>query len=307
MGELGGKKALQRLVADSKANISPAVDISYIYKDKNFDGFSASNNAAHRLDNSYAHIYPYNLGSGLGDYARSFYAVKSSSMLGYNNKLLKNLDFGVKGIAYENIGSVLNSDSSKRSGSRSDSMNDYVSMLKAASEKYSVEVEGGNLYTYKYADAIRSLENSDSGFRITSYSVPFVQMILHGHIPYSATALNLADNYEYSFLKAIENGEQLSYTLAYRNLDKLTKSSHTEYNSVDFGYWKEIIKEDAAKADSILKGTYDKKITEHKYLADDVVSVTYENGIKIIVNYSYDDYSADGITVKARDAMRIEI
>ena len=306
VGELGGKKALKNLISNSKAKVYPAVDISYIYKDKKFDGFSASNNAAHRLDNSYAHIYPYNLGSSLGDYARSFYAVKSSSMLGYNNKLLKNLDFGVKGIAYENICSVLNSDSSKKSGSRSDSMNDYISILKAASEKYSVEVDGGNLYTYKYADAIRGLESSDSGFRNTSYSVPFVQMILHGYIPYSATALNLSDNYEYSFLKAIENGEQLSYTLAYRNLDKLTKSAHTEYNSVDFGYWKEIIKEDVARADSILKGTYDKKITEHRYLTEDVVLVTYENGVKVIVNYSYTDYSADGITVKARDAVRIE-
>lgn len=304
--ELGGKKALQKLLSNAKASIYPAIDISYVYRDKNFDGFSASNNAAHRLDNSYAHIYPYNLGSSLGDYSRSFYAVKSSSMKQYNNNLLKNLDFGVKGISYENIGSVLNSDSSKKSGSRTDAMKDYIEILDKASKKYSLELEGGNLYTYRYADAIRNLDSSDSGFRNSTYSVPFVQMLLHGSIPYSSSALNLVENYESSFLKAIENGEQLSYTLAYRNLNKLTQSVHTEYNSVDFGYWKDIIKQDSKKADDLLKGTYDKKISEHKYLTDDVVSVAYENGVKILVNYSYDDYTADGVTVKARDAVRIE-
>jgi hypothetical protein len=227
-------------------------------------------------------------------------------MLKYNDNLLKNLDFGVKGISYENIGSVLNSDSSKKSGSRTDAMNDYMTMLDAATQKYSVEVEGGNLYVYKYADAIRGLENSDSGFRNTSYSVPFVQMILHGFVPYSSSPLNLAYEYDYAFLRAIENGEQLSFTVAYRNLDKLTKSVHTEYNSVEFNYWKNIIKNDVAKADRILKGTYDQKITEHKYLTEDVVCVTYENGVKVVVNYSYNDYVFDNITVNARDVIRIE-
>ena len=306
MSKVGGKKALQELISDTKANIYLAVDISYIYKDKKFDGFSASNNASHRLDNSYAHIYPYNLGSSLGDYNRSFYAVNSSSMLEYNNNLIENLNFGVKGISYENIGRILNSDSSKKSGSRTEAMQDYISILETASKKYIIELDGGNLYTYKYANAIRDLANSDSGYRNTSYSVPFVQMLLHGHIPYSSSALNLAENYEYAFLKAIENGEQLSYTLAYRNFDKLTKSVHTEYNSVDFAYWKDIIKQDCKKADNLLKGTYDKKIIEHKYLTDNIVSIEYENGIKILVNYSYSDYSVDGVIVKARDALRFE-
>ena len=145
-----------------------------------------------------------------------------------------------------------------------------------------------------------------SSFRNTSYSVPFVQMVLHGSIPYSSSALNLASDYDYAFLKAIENGEQLSYTLAYRNLGKITQSVHTEYNSVDFAYWKNIIKEDFLKADNILKETYDKKIIEHKYLTDDVVCVTYENGVKVVVNYSHADYLAYGVTVNARDAVRIE-
>lgn len=307
MSELGGKKGLQKLLSDAKADIYPAVDISYIYKNVNFDGFVPSANAAHRLDNSYAHIFPYNLGSSLGNYNSSFYAVKSSSMKKYNSKLISNLDFGVKGIAYENIGSVLNSDSSKKSGSRSEALADYNAILKSAAEKYSLSLTGGNLYTYKYASAIRELSNSDSGFRNTSYSVPFVQMLIHGAVPYSSTSLNMASDYDTAFLKAIENGEQLSFTLAYRNLDKITKSRHTEYNSVGFDYWKDTVIKDNARANALLEGTYDQKIKEHRYLAKDVVSVTYENGIRIIVNYSYSDYTEGGITVKARDALRTDL
>lgn len=309
MSELGGKKGLKNLIADANkagASVYPQVDISYAYTNKYFDGFTPSSNAAHQLDNSYARIYPYNLGSSLGNYEKLYHAVKSSSMIKYNTKLLKAYNFGATGISYDSIGSVINSDSSKKSGSRTDALNDYIKIMEASGKKLSLELSGGNQYIWKYAAAVRQLPAESSKYRNADISVPFVQMLLHGFVPYSSNALNLSGDTEYYFLKAMENGEQLSYTLAYRNLDKLALSQHSEYNSVDYAYLSDIISENAARAEKILGGTYDKVMTEHKYLTEDVVSVTYENGITVIVNYSEADYSYNGTTVPARDAVQIK-
>ena len=39
----------------------------------------------------------------------------------------------------------------------------------------------------------------------------------------------------------------------------------------------------------------------HEKLAEDVVKVTYENGMSVIINYTEEAYTADGVTVPALD------
>ncbi len=308
MRELGGKKGFERLVENAKESgvtVYPEVNISHIYKDKAFDGFLAYRNASHQLDNSYARIYPYNLGSSLGDYSKICYTVKSQSVKSYNDKLLKNLSPLLDGISYEWLGSVVNTDSSKKSGSRSDSLDDYISAFEKASQTLKLEFKGGNQYVYKYASGIRELKNSSSLYRNVSFSVPFVQMVIHGSISYSSEPLNTAPDSKKAFLKAMENGEQLAYTLAYCNTDCLLNSEHTEYFSVEYSYHKDNILKNAEKADKILKDTYDKEIIQHKYITPQVVAVTYENGITVVVNYSDEDYTVNNVTVPALDAVQI--
>ena len=309
LSELGGRKGFDRLIENAKKSgvaVYPVVNISHIYKDAAFDGFLTYRNASHQLDNSYARIYQYNLGSSLGDYSKICYTVKSQSIKSYNDKLLKNLSPLLDSISYEWLGKVVNTDSSKKSGSRSDSLNDYISAFEKASQTLKLEFKGGNQYVYKYASGIRELKNSSSLYRNVSFSVPFVQMVIHGSIPYSSEPLNTAQDSKKAFLKAMENGEQLAYTLAYRNTDNLKSSAHTEYFSVEYSYYKDDILENAQKADSILKGTYGKEITEHKYLTPQVVAVTYENGITVVVNYSDEDYTVNDVTVPALDAVQIK-
>ena len=53
-----------------------------------------------------------------------------------------------------------------------------------------------------------------------------------------------------------------------------------------------------------LDGLIDKEIVSHRALSDSVVRVEYEGGSVIYVNYGDTDYTAEGITVNAKDFLR---
>ena len=305
---LGGKKGFDTLVKtanDKNIALYPDVDISFIRRDKAFDGFKLSANAAHQLDNTFSRVYPYNPGSGLGQYTAPHFAVKSNSMLKYANGLLKSYKYPSGGLSIASLGSVLNSDSSKKSGSRTDSLNDYIKIIGQASQKYSLMVDGGNFYTWKNAAVINSLPSTSSGYRNTSFSVPFLQMVLHGYIPYFGDSVNLSPDPLFSVLKAIENGEGLCFTLAKQNTMYLSLSDYQEYNSVSYDFWKSKMLENYSLLNDIQKDTFDQEIISHEYLTPETVKVAYKNGKCVIVNYSANDYVSDEITVKSKTAAKL--
>ena len=47
-------------------------------------------------------------------------------------------------------------------------------------------------------------------------------------------------------------------------------------------------------------------MTGHERMSDDVTCTEYADGTKVYVNYGYDDFSSDGITVPARDYLVVK-
>ena len=47
---------------------------------------------------------------------------------------------------------------------------------------------------------------------------------------------------------------------------------------------------------------FHQRMTDHELVADQIACTTYEDGTKVYVNYTYNDYTAkDGTAVPARD------
>lgn len=303
LGGPGGFAALADTAAAQGVGLYPAVDVAYAHRDAWFDGFTLSRDAAHQLDNTYARTYPYNRGSSLGDYTRPAYAVRGPSMVKYMASFLRAYSYPSTGLLLASLGEELHSDSRKGAGSRTDSLADYRTVMEQAAERYRLLVTGGNAYTWAYAAGIQGLPSSSSGYRNTSYSVPFLQMVLHGYIPYTGGSLNLSPNPQTALLKAIENGEGLLYTLAKDQVQILAETDHADYLSVEYGFWKERIRQDQETLHGVLAGTYASPIAAHAYLTPEVVRVTYENGTAVWINYAETAYSAGGITIPAKSAL----
>lgn len=162
-----------------------------------------------------------------------------------------------------------------------------------------------NLYSYKYLSLIEDMPLSGGNSAVFDQEVPFCQIVLHGSMDYSTSAINNESDEETAVLKAIETGSGLHYILNKNIENSLFDTDSTALFSSSF----DSNAENAAAAyNSVLKaldGLNDKKIVNHYYIGDVAVTV-YENGSRIFVNYSDSDAKADNITVPARGWVRAD-
>jgi len=206
---------------------------------------------------------------------------------------------GQMNINYDDFGSSLNSDfSTDNFTNRQDSSNIIAKSLKNTSN---FSVDGGDLYTLKNASHIFNLSSVSSRKLIYDREVPFVQMVLHGLISYSAPPINLAYDPESALLKAIETGSVLNYTFAYRNQNELKNSDFNYYYSVSFDAWAESIRSAYLKIAGIQKDLSSMQIKDHVFLSDKVTMTVYENETKVIVNYSDEPFEYGGALISAKD------
>ncbi len=307
---LGGSSGLKDLQADLKerqVQLFMDADMAYVSRDGWFDGFSPSGHAGRMLDKTFAGYNEIDISSGLMDSSRFKYAVRPSVMSSFFRRFQKYYQkLKLEGLSLGSLGSNLNADKSTKKGANRDTAQDYTTqILEKADKDYSVMTEGGNSYVYSYADHIIDLASSSSGYPDADYSIPFLQMVLHGSIPYSSAAINLSGNPRVELLKAVENGAAPYFEVVYQNSDKLKTSTQRDLYSVDYGIWADTMVDYYKQANGVLKGLGNDTIVEHEYPQKNLAVVTYSSGIKIAVNYNDINVSVEGISVPAQSFLRI--
>lgn len=311
MSSLGGANAFKKLVQYTNANkigLYPDVDLAYCRYNTWFDGYFVNGQTARQLDDTYARTYPIDYGSDMEEFNKPELALKPSVMSKNLGSFLKSYEkYGANGLSLSDLGTDLHADNSDSGGvNRSQSRQMITEMLKKAAGSYNVMVDGGNAYTYAYADHILNLPSTSSGYVQATASIPFMQMVLHGYISYAGEPINLSSETKKATLKAIENGEALYFVLAAENYQVLSDTDFADYFSVDYATWKSRIFDTYAKVNSCLSGTYSATIEKHEILASNVVKVTYSNGCSIVINYRDTAFTVNGQTVPAEDALVLQ-
>ena len=156
------------------------------------------------------------------------------------DKLFKNFDGYNGSLAALTLGTDLNSDFNEDDPvTREDSKNNTVEFISKLYNKYqSVVVEGGNAYTIPYVTDILSIPLDNSNYAISSASIPFMGMVLHGCMSYTGDPMNMSGDIKYAVLKSIENGASPYFFLVYDNAADLKSSKNlSSYYSVDFTTW----------------------------------------------------------------------
>lgn len=147
------------------------------------------------------------------------------------------------------------------------------------------------------ADYTVNVSRTSSQYASFYCTIPFRQLALRGLTGVVGQDVNLnSRSLEYYLLQAAELGMGVKYTVTVQNPDVL-KSSHFE--SLYAAYWEEWKDEILAAADRCSELTAligGQQITNHVILAKDVFETTYENGVRVITNYTALPYeSADGV------------
>ena len=203
------------------------------------------------------------------------------------------------GTYFSETGEYLSGDYSEISPySRSMRTVSAAKLLSKAAEKNTVEVEGANLYTLKYADIIRNLPNSQKTLSaFCDKSIPFCQMVLHGSIQYTGDPINLYHDEGVQLLNMIEYGYTPYYKLTASGSMQLKYTENNEIFSSKYSLWKKSIA-NAYKISQMLSSVQGETMSSHE--SDGIHSVVvYGNGAKLYVNYSSSEWTVDEKNVSA--------
>ena len=246
----GGKSGFKSLIkeaakiseaADSNFAIYPEFDFSYINNMALFDGISNKGNVSKMVDNRYARKQSYDSVSQEYTGMRSL-VISADALDGLYSKFLKKYSkYDINTISASTLGSDLNSNFDKENPiNREDAMNMVEALLdRMVNESdYELMLDTGNVYAVKYATHILNASIDSSHFRYSSYTVPFVGMILHSYVNYTGTPLNYSGSPAYDLLRSIESGASLYYIICYQNTSHLKENPDlNKYYGVDYHNW----------------------------------------------------------------------
>ncbi len=233
--------------------------------------------------------------------SKSYSFLKMSNFEDNINKILKkseNIMFD--GYSLNDIGKYLYSDYSNNSYSRNQSQTEIFSQLPVLSTSNQLMIEHGNFYTIKNAKVVSDIPISPLAYKESSgyVGIPFIQMLIHGMMEYSISPLNLDENPQDAFLKAIEYGCLPS---AYWYCTEISKE-------VDDLYYNNNINDIVsyyAKAHQTLSTLRDSRMTSHRELQTGVYCAEYDNSTKVYINYTNNDLTVHGVVIKAKDCVTI--
>lgn len=203
------------------------------------------------------------------------------------------------GFALNDIGTALYSDYSSDFYPRESSKKEIAALIPVLSSNKPIMINKGNFYSLKNASIISGIPQSTvSRAENEAYcAIPFASLILHGTYDYSLNGINLSEDPEETFLRSVEFGAVLSadwYCLSTNSEDK-------------YGYNNNIndIVSYCVKASDILADLRSARMTSHYEVQTGVFCTEYNNSTKVYVNYTDKAIKINGITVNARDCVKI--
>ncbi len=275
---VGGKDGFEELLAYAKANgfeLFPDFNFTYVrsMEDSMFDSMVFRKHLVKSINDTYmskryysatkqTYIGRFELAVSPAYYATFYDELAANLLESYAEDIPTTISIGT-------LGTELNSDFDEDEPyNREDSKSHTISIFEKADKEFSsVMTDGANVYTWKYIDHIVNVSLDSSRYIRSSSSVPFIGVVLHGSLQFAGTPLNMEGNIGYSFLKAIENGANLNFTLCYQNYDEFKEYPDlSEYYSVRYDILKSEVVEYYTLLNSLTKDLQLSKIVAHEFL-----------------------------------------
>lgn len=298
---LGGKKGFQSLLTQAEAlnvRVYPTVDFTAVYAKGN--GFSLNDDAAFGLDKNVAYLGAYSpvTGEKLTDnqallIAPSRYTDLAEAFTAAFEKI------GGRGLAVAGFGERLASDfHDQHPTDRESAKQQAIAALEKLADR-DLKLVGANAYALAYADTLVNVPTESSGDRVESYAVPFVAMVLHGFKELSPAPINLAADVDTALLQAAESGMGLHYRMIDASNFELSGTSVSAAFSISKEDWLEKAAEQYRDYQAGFGALTALRITDHRRVQEGVSETTYENGARVLVNYTERAVEVDGRTVEA--------
>ncbi len=285
---VGGKKGLKKLTDKYKDNkeIKIALETNLLEANEDADGFNMNTDTI-------------TLGNYMVFGHNNKFLLSPNSSYGIFKKMLKdssknNAD-NIDGYSFYSIGQyLLYNYNSNNTLTLTQGKKIWQDMLAENDEKYGTTiVQGGNQYVLNSADKLTDIPYEDSGYRMTTKSVPVYQIALHGLVEFTGEPANLSSDLTKEKLKWAEYGYMPYFELTNDSSDKLMYTDYNKLFSSEFKTWMDEVVSVYDTFNDQLVDVWDAYIVGHDEVADDVYKVTYDNGKAVFVNYTDKEYKTE--------------
>lgn len=263
----------------------------------NVPGYSPRNDLAMSITD--ANILGYN-------HVMGNYYLNLAALTQHYQRLSSDIFAAKSGLALDVIGSMLYSDF--KSGhflNREQAIRAYQDLL--AQTPGPAAFYRPNDYMFGRMGAYYDIPLSDSGYIYTDETVPFLQVVLSGYVPYYGPAMNFSSNARQDLLRMVDFGVYPSYYLTQEVTARILRTGSNWIYTSSYQQWGQNVKDTYRWMDNLLKPVKGQSIIAREALQNGVYATTYANGRQIIVNYTDQTYSAGGVVVKGQDAILREV
>jgi hypothetical protein len=240
---------------------------------------------------------------GMGSSTQQFwYYVSPGRLPEHVNAFIDSYDeYGINAVSLRDLGDTLYSD--MRRGAIYD--RDYaesivIEQFEKIRAKYDhIMIEGGNLYALKYVTDVVDAHLSANKYLIIDEEVPFFQMVLHGYIDYSGTAINIDDTMDFknSLLQSIEYAASPHFVLTAKSTSYLKSTAFNFLYSTEFSVWRDSCAQAYAEINSVLKDLNGVEMAEHIIHSKSLREMRYIDGTSVFVNYGSEEVEVDGVVI----------
>ena len=314
---MGGANAVRDLMAFAEsrgANIFPDVEIGLIWGIGGpFNGFNHRRDLARSMNDMFSMEQHYWFLAqdvtrfGMGRMRHNITAPRSLRRV-YELAMRDFNRLNPHAISVASLSRDLHSDQNRRNLVNRAEAQDYVREVLAMAQQEHTRVIGeqANAFAWRYLDAALNVPLHGSRFMNQSEEVPFYGMVTHGFIDTAGRPINTSGDERFDILKAIENGASPYFIVAYQNANRLMENMFLASNfSVNYHTWfPDIVRIYNILNEALAPVRYSLMVN-HEFLANNVVRVTYENGISFILNYNNAVVEVEGHTIEPLSFIKI--
>lgn len=158
-----------------------------------------------------------------------------------------------------------------------------------------------NQYLFDYMSGYMDLPITNSQYDYFTDLVPLIPIVLKGSVSYYASYLNFNALAEDRLLTMVDFGVNPSYVLTEEETYEMRYTPASIFYTTTRSKYQEEIIETYHYLNDALSLVLDASIENREVIQTGLVRVTYDNGIVIYVNYTYQNLTAGGETILARD------
>ena len=293
-GKLGGRSEFKKLLQFAENNniaLYPSAD-STAFRSGN--GYGYMSDTAVRVSGTYAKLPVYDLAYGIPNSLKKESCLLSPSVFSelFSDTAKNCGKNGINGISAGSFCYRLYGDYGKKEVSRYRAMN----IIKDGFEVLENSLQDGilaataNAFPSPYVSHITDVPSSSGGFDIFDEDIPFFQIVMHGLVPYSSTALNGSPDFETAVLTAVSTGSYFKCDMIYSTADILKNTENENLFYADFRGRAGDIAEYYRLFDEVYRDTSDSFITDYSRDGN-IVITAYSNGT--VVKTDFENMTVD--------------